>query len=146
MSNMARNKGQRGEREVVKLLQPVVNKVYKNFDLEPPEMKRNLMQSREGGYDLVGLDWLALEVKFQENEQINSWWQQTLRQTSASQIPVLFYRRARQPWRVKTVLNARSISYSLPVPAIISLDDFLSILELRLIEELNSSIGSSRDD
>ena len=70
---MSRNKGKRGEREVVKLLQPVVNEVYESLGLEPPLLERNLMQSHKGGCDLAGLDWLALEVKYQEQQQMTSW-------------------------------------------------------------------------
>lgn len=78
--NMSRNKGQRGEREVVKLLQPIINRVYGSRAVEPPQLERNLMQSHKGGFDIVGLEWMALEVKYQESANLNGWWKQTLDQ------------------------------------------------------------------
>lgn len=98
---MSRNKGQRGEREVVKLLQPIVDKVYSGMGQESPKLARNLVQSRSGGYDLVGLEWLALEVKFQESFNLKDWWVQTLKQANENQEPVLIYRKSHIKWRVQ---------------------------------------------
>lgn len=100
----ARAKGQRGEREVVKLLQPVVNRIYGEHGLAVVDLERNLMQSRNGGYDIVGLDWLALEVKRHEKviqSGVNGWWAQTLRQCQAGQEPVLFFRPNQLQWTVR---------------------------------------------
>lgn len=80
--NMSRNKGQRGEREVVKLLQPIVDKVYGSLGLTPPVLERNLMQSHKGGFDIAGLHWMALEVKYQETLNVGMWWNQTLAQAN----------------------------------------------------------------
>jgi hypothetical protein len=88
----ARQKGQEGEREVIKLLSECCG--------EDITLKRNLMQSMEGGYDIVGLDWLALEVKRQETLDIENWWKQTLRQAGDTRIPVLLYRQNRKQWYV----------------------------------------------
>lgn len=96
----AKNKGANAEREVAKLFQPILNEEYAKIDKEAPEMKRNLEQTRGGGYDLVGLDWLALEVKRQENLSIPAWWRQTLKQSSEGQTPVLIYRQNNKPWKV----------------------------------------------
>src|SRR6476620_2386756 len=60
-----RNKGQRGEREVVGLLQAIVDKVRRERNLLPIVIQRNQMQSHSGGEDLAGLDGFAVEVKFQ---------------------------------------------------------------------------------
>ena len=67
--NMSRNKGQRGERAVAKLLMDATKELYEELGIEQPEFKRNLMQTQNGGYDLVGLDYLAIEVKWQETFQ-----------------------------------------------------------------------------
>ena len=72
----SREKGKRAEREVVKLLQPVVTKVYQEAGKEIPLLERNLMQSHKGGHDIVGLEWMALEVKHHETLQISQWWEQ----------------------------------------------------------------------
>lgn len=76
----SRDKGQRGEREVIKVLQPTVSKVYIEAGLPAPELARNLSQTRDGGFDIKGLEWMALEVKYQESENIKAWWEQTCRQ------------------------------------------------------------------
>src|SRR5699024_4186713 len=90
----------------------------------PPSVERNLMQTAKGGYDLVGVDWLAVEVKRQETLNVNGWWKQTLEQASEGQTPVLLYRKNRQPWRAVTLvqLGERQIR------AEISLEDWLSWL------------------
>ena len=89
--SFSRSKGQRGEREICKLLTERLG-----F-----EVKRNLQQYQDGGCDLVGLDKYAIEIKRQETELINSWWQQTKRQAKG-RMPVLFYRSNRKPWLVMT--------------------------------------------
>ena len=95
MSKTSRQKGQRGEREVCKLLAEILGGEY----------KRNLMQTQEGGYDVLGLDGFAIEVKYQEKLQIEKWWKQTVEQAEKpnrlqGEIPVLFFRRSREKWRV----------------------------------------------
>jgi len=88
----ARQKGQEGEREIIRLLSEVCEKTV--------ELRRNLAQTREGGYDIVGLEWLAMEVKRQETLDVENWWKQTLRQAGEGQHPVLLYRQNRKAWNV----------------------------------------------
>lgn len=97
---MARDKGQRGEKELCKLLQPHVDKVYAEHGLESPSLERNLSQTRDGGFDIAGLDWIALEVKRVESLNINQWWDQTVAQAQGGRTPVLAYRQNHKPWRV----------------------------------------------
>lgn len=94
------NKGKAGEREVIKLLQPWVNEVCDFMEVDRLELERNLDQSKYGGYDIKGLDWLALEVKRQETLNINKWWEQTVKQTKSNQVGVLIYRQNRKQWKV----------------------------------------------
>lgn len=99
----SRSKGKRGEREVInKILQPIVIKEYCKRGLKAPLIARNLQQSDKGGYDIIGLSWLAIEVKFVEKENIPSWWAQTLNQCGKGQIPILLYRKSRAKWRAVT--------------------------------------------
>lgn len=102
---MSRNKGKRGEREIIALLQPVVSEVYTAHGLEPPVLKRNTMQSDGGGFDIHGLEWCALEVKRQETLCLPAWWRQTLRQAGPGTLPVLAYRQSREPWRVRVPVD-----------------------------------------
>lgn len=107
------DKGKRGEREVIALLQPIVDKVYAEFEgmrdartgyeVKGPRLQRNTLQSDSGGFDIVGLEWLALEVKFQETLNVEVWWRQTCGQASEGQVPVLFYRKSRVEWKVMTL-------------------------------------------
>lgn len=133
---MARNKGKRGERGVIDLLQPVVNEVYELNDMEAPILKRNTLQSDDGGSDIAGLPWLALEVKYQEQENVNGWWRQTLEQAGQDGIPVLVYRRNNAKWRVRMfgMLGTPGCGYTVPVT--VDIEHFLLWFRLRLIQEL----------
>ena len=133
----SRNKGKRGEREVVKLSQPIVDNAYTSAGLEPPILERNLMQSHRGGYDIVGLEFLALEVKFQEQITINAWWRQTTEQAGQNRVPVLIYRKSRVAWRVVMYGTLAAGVDKLRVPVDISLEDFLVWFDARLSYELS---------
>lgn len=61
------------------------------------------MQSMKGGYDIIGLEWFALEVKRHEKvtgASTLSWWVQCKRQAAEGQEPVLFYRPNNINWRI----------------------------------------------
>lgn len=105
-----RSKGQRGEREAIDLIESWCKPVTDALQLPPVALSRNLVQSREGGYDVIGLDWLALEVKRHENLQVSTWWKQALRQAKEGQIPVLMYRQNRTPWRFRVLGTAAHYS------------------------------------
>lgn len=107
--NMSRNKGQRGEREAAAVLMGWASDVVAHLrsegrELPDVELVRNLMQSRAGGYDLDGLDWLALEVKRHETLSVSQWWKQTLMQTKDGQVPCLMYRQNRTQWKFRVRL------------------------------------------
>lgn len=138
---MSRNKGKRAEREVIKLLQPVVNEVYRSLGLEPPVLERNLMQAHKGGCDLVGLDWLALEVKHQEQQQVASWWEQCKRQAEPGREPVLFYRKNNVKWKVRMFGHLIAGSQRVRCPVDITPEAFLAYLRIRLLKELTPLSG-----
>ncbi len=97
----ARGKGASGEREVKIILRSILQPVYLHHNVALPEFERNLEQSRDGGYDLKGLEWLAIEVKRQERSNLTAWWEQTLKQCGENQIPLLLHRANHQPWRAR---------------------------------------------
>ena len=144
---MSRNKGKRSEREIVNLLQPIITSVYDDHiketgyvdtSREAPILQRNSIQSDRGGYDIVGLDWIAIEVKHQETFNLNDWWKQTVRQAKAK-MPVLFYRKNNVAWRVRTtgVLFDAACKAAWSTAIVdISLEDFIKYFELRLKAEL----------
>lgn len=149
--SMSRSKGQRGEREVIKLLQPIINKAYEEAiaagivdgNRELPVLERNLMQTAKGGFDIVGLKWLALEVKYQETDHLNQWWEQTLEQAKGrsvpssdgpkivgARIPILIYRKNNVKWNVmmygSLLLSPGDKKTSVRAPVIVPLDTFLT--------------------
>ena len=135
----SRSKGQRGEREVCKLLQAASNTVYEYHELTPPTIERNQMQSNNGGYDLIGIDWLAPEVKMCETFLLDKWWQQTLSQCAPNQTPVLIYRKSRVKWRVRMIgsifVNADT---HMGVLADISIDEFLTWFQTTLSSRIQT--------
>ena len=103
MGKSERTKGAAAERELAKIL----------FEELGVEMKRNLNQTREGGYDLLGLN-LAIECKRREKEDLGGWWRDAVKKADGK-IPVLAYRASRQPWR-----------FILPVEAVMHGHHFVS--------------------
>lgn len=101
-AKMARNKGASAEREAAALLREWVAPVYEQMLVDLPTIERNLNQSRNGGMDLLGLEWLAPEVKRHETPQLPAWWRQTLNQTRPGQVPLLIWRQNRSPWKFRT--------------------------------------------
>lgn len=100
MGKLSKVKGANGERQVAALMQPIVDEVYRDFNLQPPHLERNLEQTRHGGSDLVGLDWLAVEVKWHKSRSVGAWWAQVKAAAGVARIPVLVYRGNNEPWRV----------------------------------------------
>lgn len=105
------NKGKSAEREVIRLLQPVVNDAYVRLHVEQPALadmvgacpvlQRNTLQADDGGADLCGLAWMALEVKHQKTQAMNEWWRQCMRQAKPGQTPVLWWKTNGKGWRVR---------------------------------------------
>lgn len=147
--SFARDKGARGERSAIALLQPVVNACYEKHGLVPPTLARNSLQSRFGGFDIVGVDWLALEIKNQEKENRSVWWEQTKIQAIKAEKslgktyygplePVLMYKANRVAWRVMMHGYLPAGSKRLKATVDISADAFLAWFKLRLTQELDS--------
>lgn len=108
----ARNKGRSGEQEVATLFRGWIEQVREELGLSPeqmPEIKRNQMQTAgqhrsEGQADIVGIDWLSIEVKRVENDgksNMQSWWEQCKSQAARGADPVLFWRLNGTQWSVK---------------------------------------------
>lgn len=93
MGMASRRKGKSGERELAGVL----------MDLLGVDIRRNLDQTRDGGYDLLGVPGWAIECKRYASAQpceIATWWAQSVRQAEAAGLrPVLFYRLDRQDWQ-----------------------------------------------
>jgi len=90
----AKSKGATGEREAAKLLVAWAQGIQSDATFT-----RNLEQVRSGGHDLLGLEWLAIEVKRQVALNLNGWWKQTVNQAErVGGIPFLMWRQNRRPW------------------------------------------------
>lgn len=137
MGSMSRNKGKRGEREVINLLQPIVEQVYAAHDQEPPILQRNTLQSDRGGTDIAGLDWLAPEVKFHKAVSLGPCWRQACGQAKPHQLPVLFYRNNSQPWRVMTRLPVVIGDRVVTQVVVLDMIEFLIYFRVRLQYELS---------
>lgn len=126
-----RQKGQRGEREVVSLLQGVVSTIRARYSLAPLTLQRNALQAHLGGADLHGLDEFAIEVKFQENTNVPAWWRQTIAQAGGTRVPILFYRGSRQPWTVmmQCYMNTPKDRDQVEMTVTTTLEDFMSWFE-----------------
>jgi hypothetical protein len=141
-----RQKGQNAERDVCKILQPIIDEVWAYCKVEKiPQLCRNLQQTQDGGHDLSGLDWISIEVKHhaQANpSQLREWWGQTLRQAGDSLEPVLFYRSNGQPFRVRMMQwwQAGPVSGKLLVD--IELADFVKWFRWRVYHELIKCLHS----
>ena len=139
--SFAQSKGARFERQVIQLLQPVVTQVYSEAGLEPPKLQRNTLQSDGGGFDLVGLNWIAIECKHQENLNVNAWWLQCCNQAKAGQVPVLLYKQ--NNIKIKVMMHGILITTgasNIRCPVEISVESFLLYFQLRLIEEVKKEM------
>ena len=121
MSKFSREKGKRGEREVARIIQDVVNDV---FGENAPRIQRNTLQSDKGGFDLVGLEDFAIEVKRHEKLNVKAWWKQTVRQAGKDKIPVLFYRQNNTPWNIMCIKDEKV--------CVLNTDSFVSLLKEHL--------------
>jgi hypothetical protein len=146
-----------------------VSKVYIEAGLPAPDLARNLSQTREGGFDITGLSWLALEVKYQEGEHLNKWWSQTCRQAGVGiygereeegmtgkgevglssgkvgrlmiRTPILFYRANREQWSVMLLGRLFTEKSQIRTPVRVTLTQFLPWFELKVREEVSKIIG-----
>jgi hypothetical protein len=105
---MSQNKGKRGERAVIELLQPVLDELYGAINKSAPILQRNSLQSDQGGFDIAGLSWLAIEVKNCETFQLDKWWEEAKEQAAKQSkhfhveaTPVLMYKRNHVNFRVR---------------------------------------------
>ncbi len=126
----SRDKGMRAERAIIGLLQPCVDRAYVGSRVAPaPTLERNLEQSRAGGCDIIGLPWIAIEVKHQETLKINTWWLQTVSQARKNNaIPCLIYKQNRVPYKVMIELE---IIKNVIVPVTLELIPFLQWFEAK---------------
>lgn len=95
----SRNKGKRGEREVVKIFR----------DAGYPARRSVQYNGRPGtAADVIGVPGMHIEVKFVEKESVRAWYKQAERDAAASpeqDIPIVVHRKSREFWLVTMSLN-----------------------------------------
>lgn len=149
-------KGAGGEYEVIEILQRVVDKVCLALGFAQVRLQRNLEQTRfrnsaEGrglgnGSDVVGLEWMACEVKRVEQDTQgakDAWWTQCKLAAMGGdgktmvREPILFSRKNNRAWEVRLygVLTA-SDRQRLRCPVDVSLPNFLVYFEERVKHEM----------
>jgi len=121
---MGRNKGARGEREVKDLH----NSFLEEIEYEARMQRNGSGQADGGGYDLVGLPFLAIEIKLQETHYQNAWWTQCTEQCGVGQIPVLWYRRNHIKWRVRMMGTVDNVTMLVDVTP----DDYFRWLKTKI--------------
>lgn len=148
----ANQKGGNGEREVCAMLQPVVNTIRAEYNLDHLKVVRDLSQSREGGLDITCLYPLVIEVKRRETAAPKAWWGQclkayeVLRIQGKETIPMLFFRQNRQKWRVITFGNLDfSEEETMRVKVEIELEDALLYVERILREEWRPAVFAQEE-
>lgn len=139
MTINSRSKGKRGEREILNIIQAAINEAYEASGYQPPQLQRNTLQSDRGGYDIVGLPWLALEVKRVETPPADAWWEQARSQAKPGQVPVLVYRRSNTRWRARLVgLLMVTDQRALQALADVTLETLLRWIQLRCCADIET--------
>lgn len=114
MTLNARSKGARGEREIVTLMNRIIDNVLASQTWDDVVIKtakaciqRNQAQSAVGGHDLNGVFGLSVEIKRVEVLAVDKWWEQCREQAIRNaEVPVLLYRKNKNPWRCVTLGHA----------------------------------------
>lgn len=137
MSRLSVTKGKVAERAVANLLNPIIAAVCEREGVDVCKLARNLKQTQIGGFDLDGLDWIAIEIKHHKTVAINSWWTQCVDQATNGRIPALIWKQNGQKWRVRmfgqvALLEGQSVRGVVDI----SLDCFLVWFELMLIQQI----------
>lgn len=139
MSINIRQKGQEGEREIQRALEPIVRRVMEagGYALpDKPIIQRNQNQSAVGGSDLSNTFGMCIEVKRQEQLSINTWWKQcTDAAKDNGETPVLLYRQNGKKWRCVVMVGLPLPARTTPLDSLLmfraelSWDDFLAWFE-----------------
>lgn len=138
MGKASRDKGGRGEREFMAIIQPLVDKVCEETGNPKIVLRRNRDQRfAKKQYDVIGIPWIALEIKRQENPSgIGSWWKQTLQACGHRQYPVLAYRQNYQPWKIRMRVHVAAGGGWMWMTINITLEAFLEWFEQMLRQKL----------
>lgn len=159
MGSLSIQKGKRAERQIATLLNVEIDRVCSNLGVDTTKLKRNLAQTQQGGFDLEGLDWIAIEIKHHAKAQMSSWWDQTLRQAEPiyslvgngttrtgayRREPVLIWKLNGQKWNVRMFGRLEiEPGRRIRVPVDVSWESFVAWFTRRLEVEIKRSLAST---
>ena len=98
---------------MAKLLNAIVVRVCAAVGVEPTKLSRNLKQTQIGGFDLDGIDWIAIEIKHHKQVSLGAWWMQCCRQAGPqpagtfAREPVLIWKQHGGKWNVRMFSRIR---------------------------------------
>jgi Holliday junction resolvase len=98
MGKASREKGKRGEREVVSIISELLGVAA-----------TRKVRQHNGDSDIIGVPGWTIEVKRYASASeatMRSWWTQAIAQTPPGETPCVWYRLDRRPWRVLWPLEA----------------------------------------
>lgn len=116
MGSLSIQKGKRAERAVASVLNPILDACVQRVGCDPVALKRNLSQTQQGGYDLEGLPWIAIEIKHHKAVALPAWWRQTCHQAGTDEHgaplvgrtvrePVLIWKQHGGKWNVRMIVR-----------------------------------------
>lgn len=132
------NKGYRGRSEIATLMFPVLNSIYKRYG-NKYRARIDLMRALSGRCDYIGIDWMAAQIKRCECNDIDVWWQKSIRLAKKHQEAVLLYRRNNTKWRVRMIGSFGSNRGSKQLETVVDfgiksfMEYFLYLSELEII-------------
>lgn len=102
-------KGAQGERDVLNAFRDIMRNMEDEltaqghvFVARSDFATRKRLERGTSNRDIGNIPIISIEVKRNENLNVNAAWQQAVRQADGGLLPVLVYRYNREPWRVRT--------------------------------------------
>lgn len=152
MGSLSIQKGKRAERAVASELNPILAACVLRVGCDPVALKRNLSQTQQGGYDLEGLPWIAIEIKHHKAVSLPAWWRQTCHQAGTDEggaaivgrtvrEPVLIWKQHGGKWNVRMIGRLEiEPGRRLRVVVDVSFDAFLVWFDKRAEVELRKEL------
>lgn len=142
MGSLSIQKGKRAERDVASRLNEILRTVGNRLQVEHPRLARNLKQTQIGGFDLDGLDWIAIEIKHHKTVCLPAWWRQTLAQAGTTREPVLIWKPHGGKWNVR-MFGRLEIEKGRRIKCVVDIDwdSFAMWFEKRAELEMQKSVA-----
>lgn len=121
----SRDKGANGERELARLIRE------RGYDVRRGQQYNGLE-----GEDVVGLDYIHIEVKRVEQLNIDKAMEQAIRDSKNNQIPAVFHRKNHKKWKVTLSFEHFMTLY----------DSYYSDMKLKERENRNVEIQKIREE